>query len=181
METTTKRNLLIGIIILLLVINISALVSLFYHSRVNIKKQTDIYKIEQETRMRGMHQFIRDELNLTDEQFSQFQEINSKNMQESHKIAIDLNELRIEMMNELAKKNPNQNKLDFIASEIGNLHYELKKLTIKHFLELKEVCNKEQQDKLLNIFMKVINDDRPNRHPMNNNYKDRQHNRHGKR
>lgn len=158
MNTTTKKTLLIGTIIILIVINISALATIFYNNKIRPHRSAETNNLTDEARTRGMHRFMREQLNLTDGQYAQFQEINRTNMTKVHNIASELNNKRIEMMNEIAKKNPNLKILDDIAYDIGSLHYELKKVTIHHFLELKEICTPEQQDSLQKIFIRLIQD-----------------------
>lgn len=159
MNTKTKKTLLILAITLLIVINISALVTMFYKNRIQPPPpQASNNEFFQDVRVRGMYRFLKDELQLTDEQFSQFKEINRINMINSHKIVSNLNNSRREMMLEIAKENPNKEKLDDIATEIGALHYELKKTTIDHFLALKQICNEDQQQELQKLFMKLLND-----------------------
>ena len=60
------------------------------------------------------------------------------------------------MIDEIAKLNPNIENLDSIAKEIGNLHYELKLNTINHFIELKGICNDQQQEILQTMFKQMI-------------------------
>lgn len=158
MDTKTKKTLLISTIILLIVINVAALATIYYNSKIRTKKLAEMNNLKEEIQIRGMHRFIRDELKLSDEQFKQFKEVTITNMRRSHKIALKLNEKRFDMMNEIAKENPNPNTLDKIARDIGSLHYELKKTTIKHFLELKEICNDDQLESLQKIFMQMTHD-----------------------
>ena len=80
------------------------------------------------------------------------------------------------MMTEIAKKNPNPEILDNYAYEIGTLHYELKKQTINHFLELKKICNEEQQESLQKLFMQLLND----QDGFRRNPRERGRNRHGR-
>lgn len=158
MDTKTKKTLLISTIILLIVINVSALATIYYNSKIRTKKLAEMNNLKEEVQIRGMHRFIREELKLSDEQFSQFKEITITNMRKSHEIALELNEKRLDMMNEIAKVNPNMKTLDNIANDIGSLHYELKKTTINHFLELKEICNDDQLESLQKLFMQMIQD-----------------------
>lgn len=158
MNKTTKKTLLIGTIIVLIVINISALATIFYHNKMRPHRVVEMNNIQDEAQTRGMHRFMREKLNLSDDQYSQFQKINRDNMIKVHNIASELSKKRVKMMNEIAKKNPNLKILDDIAYDIGSLHYELKKVTINHFLELKQICTPEQQDSLEKIFMKLIQD-----------------------
>ena len=159
MNIKTKKTLLVLAITWLIVINISALVTMFYKNRIQPPPpQASNNEFFQDARVRGMYRFLKDELHLTDEQFSQFKEINRRNMINSHQIVSNLNNSRREMMIEIAKENPNRKKLDNIATEIGTLHYELKKTTIDHFLALKQICNEDQQQELQQLFMKLLNE-----------------------
>lgn len=158
METKTKKTLLISTIILLIAINISALSTIYYHNKIQAKKVIEMKNIKEEARIKGMHRYIKEELNLTDHQFEIFKEISKTNMNSSHEITVKLNEKRFEMMNEIAKVNPNLDTLDRVAEDIGLLHYELKKSTINHFIKLKEICNDDQQENLQKLFMQLINE-----------------------
>ena len=127
METKTKKTLLISTIILLIVINISALSTFYFHKKIQAKKFIEMRDMKEDVRTQGMRRFIKEELKLTDKQFKLFKEISRTNMNSLHEITIKLNTKRFDMMNEIAKVNPNSNTLDDIAKDIGSLHYELKK------------------------------------------------------
>lgn len=183
MNKQTKKTLLILLIIVLVVINISALVTIiFSKNSVSPPEKPFENQMIEEVESRGMYHFIRDELKLSDEQFDQFRVIHKTNMIKSRKIAIELSGKRREMMTEIAKENPNQEKLDGIAKEIGELHYQLKLNTINHFLELKEICNEEQQESIQRLFMKLLSDQDhdefgPNKHRRGRNRDERPHRR----
>lgn len=172
MDSITKRKILIIAIIILFVINISALATIIYNNHQVKKRFVQDENMRKETQNRGMNFFFRDELNLTDEQFEEFKIINKKYFNKSQDIAFKLHNNRILLLEELAKINPNLETMDQVAKEIGELHYELKLNTIEHFMELKNLCNKEQQEYLQHFFMKIIEDQdnssprRRNRHDM---------------
>ena len=156
MNTKIKKTLLIGTIIILLVVNISALSTIIYNKKVRAKKQDEISNVQDGIRRQGMRRFLQEELNLSEEQFHEFQDINTNYSRDSRKIAFQMREKRYEMMKEIAKKNPNSENLDQIAQDIGSLHYELKKLTINHFTELKDICTEEQQKILHEMFIQML-------------------------
>ncbi len=158
MDTKTKKTLLTVTIIVLLMINISALITIFYNKNLRNKAFKAEQDLKTEMEIKGMNRFISEELNLSEEQFSQFQKVNQENMTKTHLIASKLNDKRREMINEIANKNPNLKNLDAIAKEIGELHYDLKRATIHHFLELKDICNEDQQENLNRLFFKMIYD-----------------------
>lgn len=177
MKTENKKILLIGTIILLIVINISALSTIYYKSKILPKRNFELNNMKEEAHIRGMHRFIKEQLNLSESQFEKFQEISNNNMIKSQSISIKLNEKRHEMIDEIAKINPNPKLLDDIAHEIGDLHYELKKTTINHFLELKEICSDDQQEKLQRLFMKMTQEQDMVHDRMERGPRERGHNR----
>lgn len=183
MNKQTKKTLLILLIVVLVVINISALVTIMYSEKSDLPPDKPFNnQVIEEIESRGMYHFLRDELKLTDEQFEQFRDIQRTNMIKSQSIALELSKKRQEMMNEIAKKNPNREKLDAIAKEIGELHYQLKLNTIHHFLELKDICNEDQQESIQRLFMNLLSDQdrdefRPNKHRRGRNREDRPHRR----
>ncbi|MCB2196270.1 MAG: periplasmic heavy metal sensor [Bacteroidetes bacterium] len=179
MNKQTKKTLLILLIAVLVVINISALITIIYSENRELPSNRPLNnQVVEEIESRGMYHFLRDELKLTDAQFDQFRDIQGTNMSKSRNIAIELSNKRREMMNEIAKVNPNKEKLDTIAKEIGELHYHLKLNTINHFLELKEICNEEQQESIQRLFINLLSDQdhdefRPNEHRRGRNRRGR--------
>lgn len=156
MESITKRKILIVAIIVLFAINISALATIIFNNYQVKKRFEQNELVRKDAQTRGMNYFLKDELNLSNEQFESFKAINDKYFKKSQDIAFKLHNNRILLLEEVAKLNPNMDILDQSAKEIGELHYELKLNTIQHFMELKELCNDEQQKYLQGFFMKII-------------------------
>src|SRR3989339_2059741 len=101
MDIRNKKLLLIGVIILLLVINITALSTFLYNNNLKHKRYNEVRQIQKHIKESGMHQFIRDELKLNDSQFEKFQELSKVSFGKSHEIAYKLEEKRIELFNAL--------------------------------------------------------------------------------
>ncbi|MFP4024758.1 MAG: Spy/CpxP family protein refolding chaperone [Thiohalospira sp.] len=160
MNTKTKKHLIIGLIIFLVAVNIAALSTIIYRNRAMPQPivESNYEQFRQRVDEQGMYRFFKDELQLSPEQFNRFREINEDNRQQSREIARKMHIKRLEMVEQISKENPDNKKLDQIALEIGTLHYELKRNTYHHFLELKEICNQEQQEKLQHLFMRMIDD-----------------------
>jgi len=185
MNKSTKKTLLIVSIIVFVLINISALVTIFYKGKVNERRAFDVNVQKEQIRQSGMYGYFRKELDLSDEQFDDFKEINRTYSFKAHDISKELNEARHSLINEISKSNPSSELIDSIAKEIGNLHYRLKLLTADHFIELKTICNEEQQIALQKLFVRMIsnqdkdgeraNKKRSNRR-RNGNRNKRQHN-----
>lgn len=156
MESTNKKRLLIAAIILLLVINISALATFLFTTNLKQKRFEDVRKTREQIEFNGMHKFLKDELKLNEEQFQIFREAGKKYFRQNREIAQKLDDKRLEFINELTSNQPDDIMLDKISREIGELHYELKKNTIDHYFDLKKICNPEQQKTMDKLFMQMI-------------------------
>ena len=111
MDSITKRKILIIAIIVLFVINISALATIIYNNHQVKKRFVQDENLRKETQNRGMNFFFRDELNLTDEQFEEFKIINEKYFNKSQDIAFKLHNNRILLLEEVnSQTSPNNSK-----------------------------------------------------------------------
>lgn len=156
MAKSNKYRILTWIIAILLATNISMGFSFFYHKIQDRKmmEQTEEAAIEVPAQRRT--RFFREQLNLRREQMDTFRELNRTFNRNAWQINHDLEALRIEMVNEMGKENPIQSRLDSIATQIGEFHTKLKKETIAYYLAMSKECNKEQREKLNEIFMSVL-------------------------
>jgi len=156
MARTNKYRILVWIIVILLATNISMGVSFMYHKMQDRKllEQTETAAIEIPAQRRT--RFFRDELNLRWDQMDKFRELNRSFNRKAWQINHQLETLRINMVEEMGKENPDTTKLHSISTEIGNLHTGLKESTIDYYLQMKEECNEEQKKKLYDIFMSVL-------------------------
>lgn len=173
MNKSTKKTLLIVSIIVLVIINITALATIFYNGKVKERHTQEVNIQKDQIRESGMYGYFRKELALSDDQFDDFKTINKNYSYKTRNISEELNNNRYLLITEISNANANKSFIDSIAREIGNLHYELKLLTADHFLELKSICNEEQQMVLQKLFFRMISDqDRdgkgPNRERRNN-------------
>lgn len=159
MNPTIKYRTLIWIIVILIATNLSTIASFYYHRTAEMNPKAvgkdDQTNIPGEQRTR----FFRDELNLDASQTDQFREINRTFNRTARGIEINLAQLREDMINELRTQNPDSTRLGQMAMEIGNNHRELKQVTTTFYLNMKKICNAEQQAKLHEIFQSMLNKD----------------------
>ncbi|MCG8410957.1 MAG: hypothetical protein MI739_06715 [Bacteroidales bacterium] len=158
MNNLSKKRILIIGIIALLIINISALATIYYNNKVKVRKENQVYIQRQKMREVGMYNYFRNELNLSDQQFLSFKQINRNYSIATREIKDELNKYRHLFIVEISKQNPNTASIDSVSYRIGHLHYELKLLTSEHFLELKKLCSPEQEESLQKLFMLMISD-----------------------
>jgi Spy/CpxP family protein refolding chaperone len=150
-------RLLVWAVIILLATNISIAVSFLVHKKQdqnNLEKQEQA-AIEVPTEQRT--KFFIEQLSLSPEQIVPIREFNRYYNRATNEVASKLEGLRVEMVGELGKENPDKNRLNEITAEIGNLHKELKNITIEYYQQMKNVCDTQQREKLNKIFMSMVN------------------------
>jgi hypothetical protein len=60
------------------------------------------------------------------------------------------------MMNEMSSPLSDSARLNVLSDSVGFLHAELKKHTYKYYMKFKDICNKEQKEKLDNMFREIF-------------------------
>lgn len=144
------------VIVILLATNLSMGISFLYHKQQDKKMVEKLEDINIEMPAQQRTKFFREQLNLQPEQMDKFRDWNREFNRTGWSITHQLEDLRIEMINELGKETPDQNKLEMITIDIGSLHSELKKVTIDYYMKMKAGCNEEQKKKLNDIFISML-------------------------
>ncbi len=163
MNYFTKKRVVIWVVVILVVLNVSALITILYERNINCGP-VSIKETEENQRFREINGFMREDLNLSPSQTNKVYRLRRENYVNSNKILQELDQKRKDMLAELQKEQPDQQKLDEIATDIGNLHKNLKLETIQYFLKLKDIIGPEQQIKLNRLFrdMEYYHDQRNN-------------------
>lgn len=99
--------------------------------------------------------FLYQELDLTDDQARQFDELRRQHFQESKVLVEASQQLKRELFEEVFASSPDTEKLQGIAEEIGAKQAELETLRFTHFLELKSLCQPEQSEKFQALFREI--------------------------
>ncbi len=156
MATKTTYRTLVWVIVILLATNLSMAVTFLYHKQQDKKaaQQTEKSEIEVPTEQRT--RFFREQLNLSAEQATQFRELNRNYNRTAREITFQLEKLRNEMVEEIGKPEPNKEQLEVITKTIGELHTQLKNITIEYYMGMKTACNEEQKIKLNEIFKTML-------------------------
>jgi hypothetical protein len=144
----TNRILLWLNLVLLLVIA-SAAVTYFVLKSSNEKVKTD-------TGVINSMDLLRRELGLTDAQYRKVLVENDRTTR-TYNIVFDMMcETNVAMIEELAKENSDPMVLDSLARKVGTLSTSLRRHTTDYFMNLKGICNEEQQQKLTVIFKRMM-------------------------
>jgi Spy/CpxP family protein refolding chaperone len=145
-----KKNLIILFLVLLTIVNVAALATIAYH-RFQPKGH-----FPPEGRPPDMHKdFIQQELGLNEKQAKEFRAHFERGRKETEPILDSIEVKRMALMDELSANEPDKDRLNRLAEEIGSLQAELQKKMIVHLLEGKSLLTPEQQKKLFSLFKEV--------------------------
>ncbi len=151
-----KYRVLVWLVVIFFATTVSMGVSFLYHKNQEFENTGQSVEEAIEIPAHRRTRFFREQLNLRPEQMELFRKLNRNFNRSAWQITKKLEKLRMEMVQELDAQNPDHEKLDFITGEIGHLHTELKNLTIEYYLGMKQSIDPEQQKKLNEIFMSVL-------------------------
>ncbi|QIA06784.1 Spy/CpxP family protein refolding chaperone [Draconibacterium halophilum] len=154
MARKNTYRILIWVVVILAATNLSMGISFWYHKQQDQKaaeEQQQQVEMPSEQRTR----FFREQLNLQPEQVNSFRELNRNYNRSARRISDQLTLLRIEMVEEMGKAEADTTELHAISSEIGAMHKTLKNLTADYYLDMKAVCNADQQEKLKEVFLSM--------------------------
>lgn len=140
-----KKNLVILFLILLTIINVAALATIAYHRLHSKRLFRPMGRPD-----RGMS-FIKQELDLNEEQVKEFEAQAKRFKIETEPIRDSLRAKRRDLMDEVAAEQPSMDKLDKLTEEIGALQAALQKKTIMHLLKEKSFLTPEQQQKFFSL------------------------------
>ena len=154
MDTASKKRLLIGTIIILIVINISALSTIAYnkYSRKGAIGQRDnnrpAWQNKNMKQQNNYHSrvkyFVKKELELSDEQFEQYSNLKDANMEKSHQLMLEIGSKKKLIFKEFCKENQDTLALMQLTEDIGKLHVNMQKETLRHFNAIEEMLLPEQ-------------------------------------
>lgn len=142
-----KQRILMWLNVFLLVINASAFITILLMNRTTSQEHDERFSSDK---------FLKTELGLSDEQYQKVSTMNS-NVFRSYQAFLDYEcELNFKIIEELSSESPSDSVMESLALKIGVMEGNMKKQTIKHFENVKSICNDNQKvllDQLLkNMF-----------------------------
>ena len=162
MKTENKGRWMIWAIIILIVINLTTIVTVVHNRRqLSNKGLTPASErgMSESASMQYSGRYFRDSLNLSMDQMRKFSDFNPGFRQAVMAINIDMADKRHKMLIEMAKNVCDTNRLNNLSDSIGYLHARLKKETYQYYINFKNICNQEQQRKLEQLFGEMFNTD----------------------
>jgi len=149
MNASKKDRIIQWLNIFLLVINISAFGTILLLNRQAPAKSLDKYNSDD---------FLRSELKLSDEQFKKIALLDSEVFR-IYQSLLDMEcASNFRLVEEMTSPAPSKARMDSITQNIGKLRAGLKKQSIKHFENIKSICDEDQKlllDQLLKEMMEL--------------------------
>ena len=141
-----KRKLITVAIVILVIINLSALVTLVYSHWFKSKEDflspgsTNTFAI------------IQRELSLNDNQIVKMQALRILFKDDVNEVHVKLQDKRIALMDVLKTAAPDSARINQLVDEIGILQSELQRHAIRHILQEKAILTPKQREKFFTIF-----------------------------
>ncbi len=154
--TQKQQKILIWSAAVLLVLNISTLATIGFHTIQDTKISKSEESIssgktsENSEKMSG--RYFKDNLMLSSEQMNEFFKINQRFRNEAFSIQVKLSDIRKNMLEEMSAEKTDTLKLNNLSAELGSFHARLKIISYQYYLDIKELCTTEQKVKLKAIF-----------------------------
>jgi len=145
MELYKKNRLLFWALIFLIVINLSALVSIFVFKKVQSPP------VCRESPSMSCSGFC-EELKLSDNQSAKVEHINQEYRSHAEPLVSAIKEKRSEILDELNNTSPDTTLLNRVTIDLTVLQTRLQRENIKQYLELKSVCTPEQVQRLSALY-----------------------------
>ena len=162
MHSQKKQSWMVWAIVILGVMNLSTLITIVYHqgqARREEAAANQLPVVVETDAAKYSGRYFRDQLNLSPEKMNSFRELNPVFRRQAREINLELGRMRNEMLREMAARNPDTARLNELSDSIGKLHGTLKKITFRYYLDMKSLCNPDQQVKLEQIFGEVFSND----------------------
>ena len=162
MDVFSQNKILIRTIIILVVLNI-ALISFFVFKEMKPRHEPFLFPKNED--YKGVSVILKKELNLTDKQVAQFDEIRKQNVEKQAFIKEIIREDKDAMNQEMFNKNSNEQKVKSLAKKISFNEYQIELLHFEQAKKLKAVCNNEQLDKFEDLVLEIRDYFRPDNQP----------------
>lgn len=99
---------------------------------------------------------LKTELDFSDRQIKEYLEIRSSHIEKVSELNNEIRRLKNQMFDEVLDNVPEPRISDSLLTLAQSRQNQVERLTFDHFLELKKICNPEQQTKLRKIFHRLF-------------------------
>jgi len=159
MQGESKYKIMVWSIVVLAVLNITTVITIFYNryqSKHNLPVTSSGRGIIERNSMKFSGRYFRDHLGLNAQQMNRFSKFNPTFRIQVQNINFDLADKRHRMLIEMSAFECDTVRLNQLSDSIGYLHARLKKLTYDYYLNFREICDCQQQEKLELLFSEMF-------------------------
>lgn len=168
MKSTKNQGWMVWAIVFLAVLNVSTLATILYHQKQTEKPVENTALNPQQLEAdaeKFSGRYFRDKLQLDNDQMDSFRTFNPVFRSQARAITVELGTLRRAMLTEMSAAQSDTLRLASLSDSIGILHRDLKKLTYRYFLDIKNICNDTQRAELHALFNTMFTNDAPMGYP----------------
>lgn len=154
MDIFKQKRYMVLIIIVLIIFNLSTLTMLW----VGRPPQSigDQAPINPRKKQAQLEMLLKSELMFNDAQIERFLDLRDKHNRQTNTLSMDIKELKREMFDKVLLAEPQLMISDSLLRITMDKQAELERLTFEHFLNIKNLCNPEQQKKLRILTHEVL-------------------------
>ncbi len=138
MNFLQQKRVLIGIVIVLLIFNMTMGITILIH--VNDEKSNQ--EQSQDT------DFLKSELSLNNEQVQGLGRIRSQFRATSEPVALRIREIRQQLVDEMSKNQPDTLRIKMLSEEMGKIQGDLTYKIATQYLDIRQLCSPDQALKL---------------------------------
>lgn len=151
----TKRNLVIWLVVLLLILNVTVIATVLFRKysqhRIITRPPAEVFK---QRPRQGV--FLKDELGMTDAQFTKFMDARMKYQNSAQDINKHLAGMKNTYWSEIMKDKPEQKIIEQSCDSIGIFHARLMRETGKYYDEIRQLCKTDQVERLNIFFIRAM-------------------------
>lgn len=163
MDYFTNKKFVTWTIIILVALNVFTLSTIWL---TKLFRPDPLPHTFHEERRPPVDNFIEKELNLSEDQIIKFEENRKKHMQQTKALHDAIFFKKEKLINELFIPKVDSLEIRKLSEEIGMMQTAIEMQNNSHILELKSICNPEQQEKLKFIFNEMLEKSRPDKHKL---------------
>ena len=152
MDIFAKQKIFVRTIILLVVLNI-ILLGFFIFKEMKPRHEPLLFPKNEE--YKDVSLILKKELNLTNHQVLQFDEIRKQNFEKQAALKEIIREDKDAMNQEMFNKNSNETKIIQLAKKVSQNEYQIELLHFEQAKKLKAVCNEEQLNKFQDLVKEI--------------------------
>jgi len=146
MDIFKQRRFLIFLVVLLVVLNLGTITLLWLGRPAPPPPEIRMGKSGNEhARLEAL---LKKELKFGDEQIKQYFQLREKHRQQLDQLNREIGKLKKQMFDAVFSKDPQPALSDSLLNLSLQKQAELEQLTYRHFLELKKLCNPDQENQL---------------------------------